>query len=108
MAALIRIVNAFYAALFSVAAMFLIAAAPSAGGGMSALFAGLAFVLAILCLLNMRPGGGMAVAGANVAALLLAGAGLLAADPALNWIGGASALPFALALTALLAGRRPA
>jgi hypothetical protein len=120
MAALIRIVNAFYAALFSVGVLvaigFLGAALDGLGRGPEAVWlssgwAALALLLAMLCFANMRQARGSygrLLIGANLAALLVAGAGLLSANPVLQWIGAASALPFALTLAALLAGRRRA
>ena len=120
MAALIRVVNAFFAALFLVAALislgFLVAARDGLGRGPGAVWlslgwAALAVLLAILCLANMRlarGAHGLPLIAANVAALLFAGAGLFAANPVLQWIGGVSVLPFAITVPALIAGRRRA
>jgi len=115
MAALVRIVNAFYAALFLVAALislgFLVAALDGLGRGPEAVWlslgwAALAALLAILCLFNMRPArwGGPPLLAANVAALLLGAAGLLSGNEVLQWIAGVSILPFALAFPALIGG----
>jgi hypothetical protein len=114
MAALIRIVNAFFAALFLVAFLaslgFLVAARDGLGRGaalwLSSGWAALAALLAILCVVNMRPGRRayrLPLIAANLAALLLAGAGLLAANPVLQWVGGVAILPFAITLPALIA-----
>lgn len=117
MAVLIRIVNAFYAALFLVGLFlslgFLVAASDGLGRGpravwLSSGWAALAALLAILCLANLRrarSAHAMPLICANLAALLLAAAALLAGDPVLQWIGGVSILPFAITLPALIAGR---
>lgn len=118
MAVLIRIVNAFYAALFLIGvlgSLGLLAAARDGLGRepeavwLSAGWALLSMLLAILCLANMRSarsGFGQARAAANAAALLLAGAGLLAGNAAVQWIAGVSIVPFAITLAALIAARR--
>jgi hypothetical protein len=107
MRALIRIVNAFYAALFVLGALvsllFLIAATDGLARGPEALWrttggAAAAALLACLCVANMRGARMRPVAAANIAALVLLAAGLLAAEPALGWIAGLSLPPFALAL----------
>ena len=121
MAALIRIVNAFYAALFLVAALvslgFLIAATEGLGRGPEAVWlssgwAALMALLALLCFANMRLARGprpLPLIAANAAALLLAAAGLLLAGvPIVQWIGGVSLLPFAITVPAQIAGRRRA
>jgi len=105
MAALIRIVNAFYAALFLAAAFYALVMAASAPRAIPAALAGLALLLAILCFANMRRREGGAVIAANAAAALLAIAGLFTADPVLHWVGGVSILPFAITLPALIAAR---
>lgn len=110
MAALIRIVNAFYAALFIVAffTSFGVLAAGSDVLWPSSAWAALAALLAILCLANMRVARGrhgLPLIAANAAALVFAAAALLAANPVLQWIGGVSILPFAITLPALIAGR---
>ena len=108
MAALLRIVNAFYAALFLAAAFYALVMAASALRAIPAALAGLALLLAILCFANMRRRDGAAVIAANIAAALLAIAGLFAANPVLHWVGGVSILPFAITLPALIAERRRA
>jgi hypothetical protein len=112
MAALIRIVNAFYAALFLVAALislgFLVAARRPDAAWPALGWAGLAALLAILCLANMRPArgaGGLKLLAANLAASLLAATGLLTGDTALQWIAGVAILPFAITVPALIAAR---
>jgi len=105
MAALLRIVNAFYAALFLAAAFYALVMAASAPRGIPAALAGLAIVLAVLCFANMRRREGAAMIAANAAAALLAIAAVFAADPVLHWVGGVSILPFAITLPALIAAR---
>jgi hypothetical protein len=112
MAALIRIVNAFYAALFLVAALmslgFLLAARSPDAAWSAFGWAALAASLAILCLANMPPARGakgLKLLVANLAASLLAAAGLLAGDTALQWIAVVAILPFAITVPALLAAR---
>lgn len=117
MAALIRIVNAFYAALFLVGVLvslgFLVAARDGLARGPEAVWlssgwAVLAALLASLCLANMRLGRGayrLPLLAANLAALLLAATALLAGNPVLQWIAGVSILPFAITVPALIAGR---
>lgn len=119
MAALIRIVNAFYAALFLVAALvslgFLVAATEGLGRGPEAVWlssgwAALAALLSGLCLANMRRARGPhrpLLIAANAAALLLTAAGpLLTGNPIVQWVGGVSLLPFAVTLPAQVAARR--
>jgi hypothetical protein len=105
MAALIRIVNAFYAALFLAAAFYALVVAASAPRAIPVALATLALLLGSLCFANMRRREGLAMIAANAAAALLALAGLAAADPALHWVGGVSILPFAITLPALIAAR---
>jgi hypothetical protein len=105
MAALIRIVNAFYAALFLAAAFYALVMAASAPRAIPAALAGLALLLALLCFANMRRREGAVVIAANIGAALLGLAALVAADPVLHWIGGVSILPFAITLPALIAAR---
>ena len=120
MAALIRIVNAFFAALFLAAALvsagFLTAALDGLGRGPEAVWLSsgwmaLMLLFAALCLVNLRKAGAgppAALIAANLAALLLAAAALFAAEPVIRWIGGVSLLPFAATLAAALAARRSA
>lgn len=117
MAVLIRIVNAFFAALFLAGVLaslgFLVAARDGLGRGPEAVWlssgwALLAMLLAILCLANMRSaraGFGRTRAAANAAALVLAGAGLLAGNAVVQWLAGVSIVPFAITLAALIAAR---
>jgi len=121
MATLIRVVNGFYAALFVIAALvslgFLVAALDGLGRGpeavwLSCAWAALFALFAALCFANMRRARGTQpvwLVAANLAALLLAGAGLFAADPVIVWMAGVSILPFAVTLLAhALAGRKSA
>jgi hypothetical protein len=112
MAALIRIVNAFYAALFLVAALmslgFLVAARNPDAAWPALGWAALAAFLAILCIANMRPArgaGGLKLLAANIAASLLAAAALLIGNTTLQWIAGVAILPFAVTVPALIAAR---
>jgi len=120
MAFLIRILNAFFAALFLVAFLislgFLAAvmdglARGPKGVGLAAGWAGLTAILALLCLANLRMAAGTrkpALVAANLAALLLTAAGLAVPDPAVRWIGGISLIPFAATSLALLLRPRSA
>lgn len=117
MTALIRIVNAFYAALFVLAAFvslgFLTAALDGLGRGPEAVWISCAWAalmtgLAIVCFFNMRRAGraaGFVLLAANAAALLLALAGLGAGGSVIRWIAGVSLPPFALTLAALALSR---
>lgn len=118
MSLLLRIVNAFFAALFAVMALvslaFLTAARDGLGrgpesvwisGGWTILFAS----FAILAFLNMRRAGEEGAKGGlialNIAAMLPMLAGLAVLDSGGRLLCGVSALPFLA--TALLLGRRP-
>ena len=117
MTALVRILNAFFAALFVLAALvsvgFLTAAMDGLGRGSEAVWISSGWValmaaLAVLCFLNMRRAGQMAgriLLAANVAALLLALTGLGAGGSVIRWIAGLSLLPFAVTLLALALSR---
>ena len=110
MAALTRIVNAFYAALFLVAFFVSLGVLVAASDAvwLSSGWAALAVLLAILCLANMRLARGtygLPLVAANLAALLLGAAALVAGNPVLQWVGGVSILPFAITVPALIAGR---
>jgi hypothetical protein len=116
---LLRIVNAFAAALFLVMALvsvaFLSAARDGLGRGtpslwISAGWAAMFALLAALSFVNLRragagAGGGRGLVALNLLAALPLLAGLLAADPVARILCGASALPFALTAL-LLAARR--
>ena len=118
MALLVRIVNTFFAALFLIAAFislaFLMAALDGLGRGPEAVWrssglAALMAMLATLCFCNVRQAQGrpgLFRIGANIAALLLAAAGMLAGAQVVRWIGGVSALPFLVTLPVLAAARR--
>ena len=116
--ALLRIVNAFYAALFLV--MALVSLAFLSGSlndplrepanvwvaiGWIVLF----LLYAILVFLNMRRAGGEGardrLIALNVAAAVPMVAGIFAADPASRILCGVAALPFALTATMLLIRR---
>lgn len=114
----LRIVNAFFAALFAVTALvsiaFLAAARDGLGRGPESVWtsAGWAIMFAsfaILAFVNMRRAGNEGPAGGlialNIAAALPMLAGLAILDSAARLLCGASALPFLA--TALLLGRRP-
>jgi hypothetical protein len=116
---LLRIVNAFYAALFLVLALvslaFLSASlhdhvrAPEnlwVSVGWVALF----LLYAVLAFLNMRSGGadspGDRLIALNAAAAIPMMAGMFAADNAARFLCGVAALPFALTAAILLMKRR--
>lgn len=114
----LRIVNAFFAALFAVTALislaFLAAARGGPGRGPESAWtsAGWAILLASFALLafaNMRRAGAEGAAGGlialNIAAALPMLAGLVLLDSGPRLLCGVSALPFLA--TALLLGRRP-
>ena len=112
---LLRILNAFSAALFLVMALvsvaFLSAARDGLGHGLQSLWisagwAALFALLAMLSFVNLRraAAGGRGLAALNLVAALPLLAGLLAPDPVALILCGASALPFAL--TALLLALR--
>jgi len=116
MTQLLRILNAFCAALFLVMALVSLAflsagrdgfgggpAGPWAAAGWTALFA----LLAILAFLNLRraTAEGERLIALNLGAALLLIAGAVALGEAARLLCGAAALPFAL--TALARARRP-
>jgi hypothetical protein len=111
MALLLRILNAFYAALFLVMALvsfaFLAAGrdgfAPAPGGGRAAAgWAALFMLLAILAFLNLR----RRLLALNLAAALPLLAGVVLLGGAGRFLCAAAALPFALTAL-LLAAKRP-
>lgn len=116
---LVRIVNAFYAALFLVMALvsvaFLSASLNDRGRapegvwvsiGWTALFA----LYAVLVFLNMRKAGADGASdrltALNVAAAVPMIAGIFAGDPAARFLCGVAAIPFALTAAMLLVKRR--
>jgi NADH:ubiquinone oxidoreductase subunit 6 (subunit J) len=116
---LLRIVNAFYAALFLVMALVSVAFLSASlhdrvrapldvwvSIGWVALF----LLYAVLTFLNMRGRGGDAQAARrialNLAAALPMAAGLFVADPATRFLCGVAMLPFALTAAAWLVMRR--
>jgi hypothetical protein len=114
---LLRIVNAFYAALFLVMALVSIAflsaglheRAPAniwVSIGWAALFA----LYAVLAFLNMRKSGPDGpwdrLIALNAAAAVPMLAGMFAAEPAARFLCGVVALPFALTAAMLLVKRR--
>ena len=116
---LLRIVNAFYAALFLVMALVSIAflsaslndpvRAPDniwVSIGCVALF----LLYAVLAFLNMRRSGaddpGARLLALNLAAAAPMAAGLFVADPAARFLCGVAVLPFALTVAARLLKRR--
>jgi NADH:ubiquinone oxidoreductase subunit 6 (subunit J) len=116
---LLRVVNAFYAALFLVMALVSIAFLSSSlhsqarapenvwvSIGWVALF----LLYAVLAFLNMRSGGADGpqdrLTALNVAAAVPMLAGMFAAEPAARFLCGVAALPFALTAVAMLATRR--
>jgi NADH:ubiquinone oxidoreductase subunit 6 (subunit J) len=116
---LLRIVNAFYAALFLVMALVSIAFLSASLGdrfrapqnlwasiGWVALF----LLYALLAFLNMRRRGaedpGARLIALNLAAAAPMIAGLFVADPAARFLCGVAMLPFALTAAALLMRRR--
>lgn len=114
---LVRIVNAFAAALFLVMALvsvaFLSAARDGLGRGTPGIataagWAALFALLAVLSFVNLRraPAAGRGLAALNLLAALPLLAGLLAPDPVARILCGASALPFALTALLLFAARR--
>jgi len=118
MAALVRILNAFFAALFLVGAVislgFLAAALDGLGRGPEAIWrtsggAVLMAALAILCFVNLRRARGRpgkALIAANLLALAVAAIGLVAGPQMLRWIGGVGALPFLATLGLSITARR--
>ena len=119
MSLLIRIVNAFYAALFLVMALVSLAFLSAARDGfgrepqdiwMSAAWAALFALFSLLSFVNLRraPAGGSRILVAlNILATLTMLAGLMVPDPMVRILCGASAVPFA-ATTVLLALRKRA
>lgn len=116
MTQLLRILNAFYAALFAVMALvslaFLNAGRDGFGGGprgpwASAGWAALFSLLACLAFLNLRRATAERerLVALNLGAALLLVAGAVAFDGAARLLCGGAALPFAL--TALVRARRP-
>ena len=114
---MLRILNAFYAALFLVMALvcvaFLSAARDGFGNGgvySSAAWAALFALFALLAFLNMRRAGddvpGDAAIALNLAAALPMLVGLAGLDPAGRFLCGASAVPFAVTAASWLARRR--
>jgi hypothetical protein len=116
---LLRILNAFYAALFLVMTLVSLAflaagrdgfghgsGGPWVAAGWVAMFA----LLAILAFVNLRRAGGTEgygpLAMLNLAAALPLLAGAIALDGPARFLCGAAALPFALS-AGLLAARRP-
>ncbi len=109
----IRVVNAFYAALFIVAALatfWLVVSNAGLDPWLAAPWLPLAWLAltvlpAALCFANLRGARRPWRAAANVAALLAAGAWLLSAEEAMRWLGGVAAVPFAVTLLGWRAGR---
>jgi len=117
--ALLRIVNAFYAALFLVMALlcvaFLSASLHDRAGGpvniwVSIGWAALFLLYAALAFFNMRgaasDGPADRLIALNIAAAVPMLAGLFAADPAGRFLCGVAAIPFALSAALFLAKRR--
>ena len=114
---LLRIVNAFYAALFLVMALVSLAFLSAGVHGrepeniwVSIGWVALFFLYAILAFLNMRSGGADGpqdrLTALNAAAAVPMLAGMFAAEPAARFLCGVAALPFALTAIALLLKRR--
>jgi hypothetical protein len=117
---LLRIVNAFYAALFMVMALVALAFLSASltvhvpepeNSWISIGWMALFLLYALLAFLNMRPtqgeGATHRLAALNVAAAVPMAAGLLAADGAARFLCGVALLPFALTAAMLLAKGRP-
>jgi hypothetical protein len=105
MAQLIRILNAFAAALFVVMALVSLAFLASGRGDVVALpggWAALFLLLAALAFLNLR----RRLPALNLVAALPLVAGALALDGTARLLCAAASLPFALTLLLLLAARR--
>jgi MoxR-like ATPase len=112
---LIRIVNAFYAALFPVLAAISLAFLSAArdgfgrgGAGSAAAWAALFLLLGLLAFLNLRRAAEASdrLLALNVTAALPMLVGLAGLDPAGRFLCGASALPFALTSAMILSVRR--
>src|SRR4051812_7186300 len=116
---LLRIVNAFYAALFLVMALvslaFLSASLGDRGGApenawVSIGWVALFLLYAALAFLNMRRSGadgpGAQMLALNLAASAPMAAGLFVADPAARFLCGVALLPFAVTAATLLVKRR--
>ena len=114
---MLRILNAFYAALFLVMALvsvvFLSAARDGFGRGgiySSASWAALFALFAVLAFLNMRRAGDEVPSDAgialNIAAALPMLVGVAGLDPSGRFLCGASAVPFVLTAVSWLARRR--
>ena len=112
---LLRIVNAFYAALFLVMALvaitFLVGGLDDPARSAAQLWVpagwALLFLLyAILAFFNMRGAGGDRLLALNLAASVPMAAGLLGGEAAGRFLCGVALLPFALSAAMLLMKRR--
>ena len=114
--ALLRIVNAFYAALFLVMALVSVAFLGASlhdrtNGSVNILvsigWVALFLLYAVLAFFNMRSGGAEVpqdrLTALNAAAAVPMLAGMFAAEPAARFLCGVAALPFALTAVAMLA-----